>query len=192
MRALWLITVLGLAAASATAAGAADSLSKTASSGANPAEINAFGVPAKSVAVIENQPQQEQKASANLPECDAPGIVEQIQSRIAAFQAETKPENTYDRRARKLAEKNIGQFTPLDLAKFIPSDNYLVADRLITLKVNQKLSDHDFRLCVGSNPLTSRQLYLLIYPALGGEGVAVDVLNFQNAGQPLTFQYREP
>ena len=194
MRCLWLLTVFGLVAGSAAAAGTSAPEQKNA-----PAEkveetvrLNAFGVPVETVTVIENQDAARPDAVYSFPGCSAPGLEQQVRERIVSFQNETKPENTYERRARKLAEKNIGSFSPVDLAQFRPADNYLIADRLITLKISRKLTDNDFRLCVGSNPLTSRQLYLLMYPAPGGGGVAVDVLNFQNAGRPLTFQYREP
>lgn len=194
MRCLWLLTLFGLFAGSAAAAGAAAPREKE-----TPAEkveetvkFNAFGVPAETVTVIENQDAVRPEAGHSFPDCQTPALEQQVRDRIISFQGETKAENTYERRARRLAEKNIGSFTPVDLAKFSPADNYLIADRLITLKISRKLTDHDFQLCVGSNPLTSRQLYLLMYPAPGKEGISVDVLNFQNAGHPLTFQYREP
>ena len=197
MRCLWFLTVFSLVAGSAAAAGASAPEHKNAPAEKaekieEPVKLNAFGVPVETVTVIENQDAARAEAVYAFPECSAPGLEQQVRERIVSFQAETEPENTYERRARKLAEKNIGSFSPVDLAQFRPADNYLIADRLITLKISRKLTDNDFRLCVGSNPLTSRQLYLLMYPAPGGEGVAIDVLNFQNAGRPLTFQYREP
>lgn len=194
MRCLWLLTFFGLVAGSAAATGAPAPREKETSAEKveETVKFNAFGVPAETVTVIENQDAVRPNSGHLFPDCQASALEDQVRKRIISFQGETKAENTYERRARRLAEKNIGSFTQVDLEKFSPADNYLIADRLITLKINRKLTDHDFRLCVGSNPLTSRQLYLLMYPALGEEGVSVDVLNFQNAGHPLTFQYREP
>lgn len=194
MRCLWLLTLFGLVAGSAAAAGAPAPREKDTSAEKveTSVKFNAFGVPAETVTVIENQDVVRPEAGHLFPDCQTPVLEQQVRDRIISFQGETKAENTYERRARRLAEKNIGSFTPVDLAKFTPADNYLIADRLITLKISRKLTDRDFRLCVGSNPLTSRQLYLLMYPAPEEEGISVDVLNFQNTGRPLTFQYREP
>ncbi len=194
MRCLWLLTFFGLVAGSAAAIGAPAPHEKETSAEKveETVKFNTFGVPAQTVAVIENQGVVKPEAEYLFPDCQASALEDQVRKRIISFQKETKAENTYERRARRLAEKNIGSFTQVDLEKFSPENDYLIADRLITLKINRKLTDRDFRLCMSSNPLTSRQLYLLMYPAPGEDGISVDVLNFQNAGRPLTFQYREP
>lgn len=109
---------------------------------------------------------------------------------MAAFQAAEGAGNLYDRRAQKLAVKNTAEFEELSVADFVPRDNYRVANRIISYKINRGLSNEDMRLCRGNNPVLKSQLYLLLYPQNGG--ISADIINYGSSSSEnslLRFTY---
>lgn len=128
-----------------------------------------------------------------LPVCADASLIEQARLAIKKNQSgKVQTADIYDRRSRILALKNLHAFEELEVEGFSPRRNYTVADRLITLKINQHLNDADFRLCVSSNPLQKNQVYLLIYPQ--GQDIVAEVLNYKSSGRSserLTFSYKK-
>lgn len=95
----------------------------------------------------------EAKKPVALPDCNDARLLELTRRQLAAFQAAEGAGNLYDRRAQKLAVKNTAEFEELSVADFVPRDNYRVANRIISYKINRGLSNEDMRLCRGNNPV---------------------------------------
>ena len=132
----------------------------------------------------------EAKKPVALPDCNDARLLELTRRQLAAFQAAEGAGNLYDRRAQKLAVKNTAEFEELSVADFVPRDNYRVANRIISYKINRGLSNEDMRLCRGNNPVLKSQLYLLLYPQNGG--ISADIINYGSSSSEnslLRFTY---
>ena len=133
----------------------------------------------------ENQPltasPTETKAlPVSFPSCEDENLIKQVQDVVAVFLQKNPPRNIRERRSRLLTVKNIADFEPVDVASFIPAVNYNVADRLIMLKMNNRLQNEELRLCVEKTAVSGEgtRIYLLMVAA--ADGVEVEIVNFQN------------
>lgn len=122
------------------------------------------------------------------PECNDAALLEGVREAIAKDENALENESVVDYRARLLALKNVRNFTPLDVASFHPDDNRRVADILITAKINEGLTNADFRLCASDNPILKRRIFLLMRPA--AEGLEVDIVNYRFGAIP-SFIYKK-
>lgn len=128
-------------------------------------KYNSFGVPEQVLKIIV--PNQSDEAEKNdnakpFPECSDPLLINKIQNILNNDKSNIEEESIVQRRARILAAKNMTNFTPIDIDKFTPKTNRDVANIMISAKINQGLSDDDFAICEGDNPILKRRVYLLM------------------------------
>ena len=123
-------------------------------------EYNAFGVPNQVVRSISANSSEPNSRTIEI-DCNNVELLNQVRQKINSLQ--TEEENIVKHRRRLLALKHIEKFSHLSVKDFVPKDNYRVANRIITIKINNGLKDEDLQLCVSSNPILSRKVYLLIY-----------------------------
>lgn len=150
----------------------------------NDVRFNAFGVPDTIVGVMENQPDKITETKITFPDCDDERLLAETRRLMDEYQTNETAENIHQYRRQRLVAKNMGRFTAVDVSEFKPRDNYEVADRMITLKINDGIPSDAFRICRGSNSVIGREIFLLMYPA--ENQVVVEVLNF-TASEPLRF-----
>jgi len=148
--------------------------------------FNAFGVPETVVGIVESKTEETETAEIRFPDCGDELLMAETRRLIDENQLQKKAGNIYESRRRKLIAKNIKNFENVDISSFKPQDNYEVADRMITLKINEKVPGEAFRICKGNNELIGREIFLLMYPQ--AEKIAVEILNFSSS-EPLRFFY---
>lgn len=157
-------------------------------------KLNSFGTSEETIQIINNQDGGEIRLAPEIsprkPTCENPMLLTQVHQAVSAWQQKSPAENIYDRRARLLTIKNIRSFAAVDVESFVPADNYKVADRMITVKINERLSNQDLQLCVSNNPILKDKIYLLLRP-LNDDTVGVDVLNYPGTEKsPISFVFR--
>lgn len=157
--------------------------------------LNLFGMPREPITELDasEEPASESAALSKAPACDSPLLFEQVHREILSYQKQETAANTYERRRNLLTAKNLSGFSERQVEFFTPSENYNVADRVIDLKMNQRLSEADMKLCVGTNRVLNKNIYLLIYPKQ--EDLLVEIINFKNPApgesSSLSFVYQD-
>ncbi len=97
----------------------------------------------------------------NMPDCNDSRLISEVKEAIRSYLDDMPPMSILDYRKRHLVLKNIEKYTEVAIDEFKPSDNYLVANELTTTKINQHMTNSDFRLCASGG---QKPIYLLIYP----------------------------
>lgn len=163
-------------------------LSASAKAQDNAPEIkyDAFGVPEQEVRVIKAAPAPAAAAvSSFFPDCADVALQNGVRQLLSQDESRISDASIAARRARLLALKNIGGFTPVEVSSFKPDDNYELANILITAKVNEGLTNADFRICAGDNPVLKRRVFLLLQRT--DDGVKVYVANYRSGTVPSFF-----
>ena len=140
--------------------------------------LNAFGVPEQTLRIIKAPdvvPNQD--VIKNFPACNNPELVKRAQEILRQNQKDNIDTGSiYHQRKIRLALKNINNFQDVSLNSFRPKDNYLVAQKMISIKINEYLSDEDLKLCASDNPILKNKVYLLMHRV--SDGIKVDILNY--------------
>lgn len=145
-------------------------------------ETNAFGYPDKNlVTIIENTTTDEGAHINPKPDCHNAKLVSEAQAVLQPY-IDTNAQTISDKRKIKLVLKNIDNFTPLDIKQVGIEQNPIVAARMIELKINNRLSEQNIKICQSDNPVLSAKIYLIMYD--DGDNVKVEILNFANKTIP--------
>ncbi len=151
----------------------------------NQTQFNAFGLPENVVGVVNNAEKNSEDATGmSFPNCDDERLLAETRRLMDEKQSQVATENIYQYRRQQLVAKNMEHFVSVDASEFKPHDNYEVADRIITLKINKGIPADAFRICRGSNSIIGREVFLLMYPQ--NDKVLVEVLNYTPSA-PLRF-----
>lgn len=97
----------------------------------------------------------------NMPDCNDSRLVSDVRNAIRLYLENMPAQSIIDYRKHHLVLKNIEKYTEIPVDEFKNSDNYLVANELTMTKINQHMTNNDFRLCVAGG---KKPIYLLIYP----------------------------
>lgn len=157
-------------------------------------QLNSFGSSEETIQIINNQDTGETdltpKIASDKPACEDRALLAQVHQAVSAWQEKSPAETIYDRRAQLLSVKNIRSFAAVDVDSFVPATNYKVADRIITVKINEQLTNRDLRLCISDNPILKSKIYLLMRPLTDGT-VGVDIINYNRTEKaPISFIFR--
>ena len=79
---------------------------------------------------------------------------------------------------QKLILRNFHSFEAVDTSNFSPDDDLRVANKLVSIKINNGLTDDEIRLCRTQSDSKLPVVYLLIYPE--NFTYLVEVINFIN------------
>ncbi len=140
--------------------------------------------------VAKESIEKKENAGVVLPECSDSKLTLKVKQVTDEFQAKTEASSIRDRRHQILVSKSIGKFSDEELSSFRPKDNYTVANRMITLKINGGLDEKNIKLCSSDSTLVGHKIYLLMFPENGK--IKVEVINFstdQGEGNILPFVY---
>lgn len=142
-------------------------------------EYNPFGVPDQVLKVIvpDKLVLEEQINTFKFPLCSDALLIEKLQNILKEDNLSTNIESTIQKRARVLAAKNMTNFSPVDVKTFRPEINREIANIMITAKINQGLTDDDFAICAGDNPILKRRVYLLMQRK--DSEITVSVVNYR-------------
>lgn len=145
-------------------------------------ETNAYGYADKElIAVIKNKLSRNIVDTLKKPECNDKNLITQAQEALRPYTNE-KALSTVEKRKVKLVLKNVDNFEVLDITDVSPKKHRIVASRLIELKINNRLSDENIKICQSDNPVLDDKLYLVMYDDLGN--IRVDIVNFTNTKVP--------
>lgn len=142
-------------------------------------EYNPFGVPEQVVKVIvpNKLAIEEQTTPLKFPLCSDASLIDKLQNILKEDNLNTNNESTIQKRARILAAKNMTNFSPVDVKTFRPEINREIANIMITAKINQGLTNDDFAICAGDNPILKRRVYLLMQRK--DSEITVSVVNYR-------------
>ncbi len=142
-------------------------------------EYDMFGVPTQEIRVIESPAVAAPQNPVEFPPCDDAALLAGVRRLLAEDESKIADESIVARRKRLLALKNADNFAPLAIRSFRPQDNYALANIMITAKINDGLTDDDFAICIGDNPILKRRIYLLLRNINKDGGIRVDVVNYR-------------
>ena len=114
----------------------------------------------------------------SLPECNDEKLQRLLDDKIAEYYRKTPPESLIEKRMQHLILRNFHNFETVDTVDFSPDADRRVANRLITVKINNGLNDDEVRLCRTQSDSKLPIVYLLIYPE--NYTYIVEVINFIN------------
>ncbi len=139
---------------------------------------NLFGVPEQTLRIIEApRTQPASSRQKTFPQCSDPVLIAQAQEVLRqARKGDDNQGSIYRRRRTVLALKNIDNFKEVSLKTFRPKDNYTVAQKMMTIKMNEHISEADLQLCASDNPILKNKVYLLLHEV--PEGIKADILNY--------------
>ena len=114
----------------------------------------------------------------SLPECNDAKLRRLLDEKIDAYYRKTPPESLIEKRMQKLILRNFHSFEAVDTSNFSPDDDFRVANKLVSIKINNGLTDDEIRLCRTQSDSKLPVVYLLIYPE--NFTYLVEVINFIN------------
>lgn len=149
-------------------------------------KLNAFGYPDKSlVAIIDNTPSNDNDQLAAMPSCDNPKLIEQVLKVLQPY-LQNDQGTIIEKRRIALLRKRLHKFVDLDSEVISPKEDLAAADRLLELKINNKLNYRSIRLCRSDLARAKNNVYLVMYFA--DNKLMVEILNFTN-GEELKFNF---
>lgn len=122
--------------------------------------------------------------------CDNPEIIAQVLEHIEAYQQANPANSVVEKRRRGLLLKNLNTFTPENPDGFTNKNDFLTANRLIMLKINDGYKNEDFTLCKSSGDGQKYNIYLLMYPQENAKS-KVEIINFlppEKSGETFDFE----
>lgn len=151
-------------------------------------KLNAFGYPDKSlVAVIDNTPRDTTDRLAEMPNCDDPQLIEQVHAKLAPYLQDNNG-SIIEKRRLALLRKGLDKFADLNSDMISPKDDLVAADRLLELKINNRLESNSVRLCRSTLPMTGINVYLVMY--FSDNQLMVEILNLVK-GEKLKFNFKK-
>ncbi|MBO7555795.1 MAG: hypothetical protein J6T72_00135 [Alphaproteobacteria bacterium] len=148
--------------------------------------VLAFAEDSNTIRYIPDDISQDE-IDANLPKCDDLSLVESVVEEINKYMDEQTDGSIIDKRKRNLVLNYINSYTEENVENFEPQRNYLVADTIIKLKINNHVRGENMRLCVSGG---KKPVYLLVYPE--DFRYNVEVINLPAKRGNLTFLYTPP
>lgn len=121
----------------------------------------------------------------NVPLCNEPKILEKILEKIKKYQQENPKSSIIENRKYALMLKDLRSFEEIDPQKLDIKNNYAVADKLITTKINKNVTEDQLRLCQSTGEGISKDLYLLIYRK--NYETIVDIINYAPVNEEFDF-----
>lgn len=146
-------------------------------------EVNAFGYPDKSlVAVIEAEESENAIGKAeDIPDCNDEKLIARLQQELLPL-LDKGGDTIREKRKVDLTLKNIRNFTQLETANIDSDKDTIAADRIIELKVNQKLRNNDIKVCKADSKVIGLPIYVVMY--YEQNILQAEVLNFTNKENP--------
>ena len=111
-----------------------------------------------------------------LPQCNDTKLMSLLNDKISEYYQKRPSISQLEKRTQKLMEKHLKYFENVDVSSITPKDNVNVINRLMSVKINNGLDNHELRLCKTSANSNLPEVYLLIYTE--NYYYIVDIINF--------------
>lgn len=109
--------------------------------------------------------------------CDNQEIIAQVLEHIEAYQQANPSKSIIEKRRRRLLLKNLTHFDRQNPDGFTDKNDFLTANRLVMLKINEGYRNEDFVVCKSSEEGKDYNIYLLMYQQPNGKS-KVEIINF--------------
>lgn len=122
--------------------------------------------------------------------CDNKEIIEQALKKIEAYQEANPANSVVEMRRRRLLLKNLHYFEQQNPDGFTNKNDFLTANRLIMLKINDGYRNEDLTVCKSAGDGQKYNIYLLMYPLANGKS-KVEIINFlppEKSGETFEFE----
>lgn len=103
------------------------------------------------------------KTAAGIPECSDDRVLHLLIDKIKEFQKEKMGSSIKEKRAGTLLINDLKGFKEISSENFSREDDFVTASVLVTMKINQGITDDNMRLCKSISTGPSDNLYLIIY-----------------------------
>jgi len=97
------------------------------------------------------------------PKCEDAHFLAKVLEAVDSYFKEKPALSTIAKRKKLLKTKNIKQFENVDAASFKPEDDFLTANALIEIKINQNVENEDIVLCRQQDQI-KKPIYIISYP----------------------------
>ena len=97
------------------------------------------------------------------PSCDTPLFEQKALHSIKTFLEEKPVFTTINQRKKALKLKKLNGFENVDIAHFSPETDYMTANALIELQINQHVDQKDILLCRQKGDI-QKPIYIILYP----------------------------
>lgn len=112
-------------------------------------------------------------ANIDMPNCDNLQLHQLVQDKIANYFKKEHATSIVEKRRQILLLRHLNKFESIDPAEITPQDNRLLADKIITYKINKGLEEENMRIC---RSLAYHPIYLFMYPEQ--DAFRVEIVNF--------------
>ena len=125
--------------------------------------------------------------ASGVPLCDDNSLIEKVFLFIKEYQSQKPVLSIREKRHKSLVLKDLKSFQEVNPRGFNSQNNIIVANKLVTTKINKGLTDKDIRLCQSKNKGNTERMYIMLY--LDNNKVVVDILNYAPQTTELSFIY---
>lgn len=144
---------------------------------------NAFGYPeGEIISIITNNPTIKENNKSSLvemmPDCNDENLVAKIKEELKPYLLQNENVSIYDYRRRQLIIKNIKNFTIIDAKNINIKEDMAAADRVIELKISERIPREDIKICKAFNKITGYNIYIVMY--FQKQRLIAEVVNFTN------------
>lgn len=123
------------------------------------------------------------------PNCDSPLFKDKVLHVITDILNEQQDYSTMALRQKKLLLAHLSEFEEAPAVGFSAKEDENVADILIMLKINQKISEKDILICRQSFA-TEKPIYIILYPYIDNyKGLLVNLNRYKPNSGELSFIY---
>lgn len=139
--------------------------------------------------IVENQ-NAEAHPDEDIPACDDARLISRLLANSRAYMALNPPSTVLEKRTQKIISRNMDKFAEISADNFKISEDFNVASKIVTVKINQGLEPNRMRLCKSTSEGVTSNVYFLVYDNYGR--ITVDVINFSplaDMGREFTFNY---
>lgn len=125
--------------------------------------------------------------STGLPTCDNAFLLDNVKAAIVDYYQQNPSKNDLERRQQLLMLRDISHFSQIPSANFSSEQDFNVASKIITLKINERIDADQIRLCKSQSSGLSQNIYLLIY--YQDYEVLVDIVSFAPNHKNFVIKY---
>lgn len=118
-----------------------------------------------------------------IPDCNDERFVQRLKLEAGEIDDYSKLSSDMNRRKKALLLKTIGNFEEISASHIDSKENMLLANRVITTKINSGISEDNIRVCKGRAIPGGSRLYVVMYEEKGR--VMVYMLNFSSTVQNM-------
>jgi hypothetical protein len=111
-----------------------------------------------------------------LPMCDNQYLLHNVTTAIEQYNQKNPPANLYEKKQQLLLLRDFKGFSEVSAGGFTSNENFDISSKLVSLKINNQLTNEDIRVCKSTSQGPAKNLFLIIYPQ--DYEILIDLVNF--------------